>query len=585
MPHGHPVPNICSDSTDSYCRSTIADMSETKPAGDTSRTTIFPGRIVHTLDPARPIASAVAVRDSRFLAVGDTDELVATYGGTIDDTLADKVLLPGFVEAHSHRDTGGIWQFTYVGYEARRGPNGRLWPGCTTFDAVIERLREAERLLEDPDEPLLAWGLDPIFWPGDRLDRRHLDAVSTTRQIFVCHSNMHLATVNSALMEAEAINPDTAADGVPKDGSGWPTGELQEFPAMALAGPAFRSFFGRQRSDDSVRLFGNAARNVGVTTLTDLGTSNLLDEAIVRQWTSLADDSSPLRVAMFHGALANAPDGDEACAAAMVDLKDRSTDRIRFGNVKLLLDGSIQGGTARLKWPGYHHGGPNGIWLIAPDQYAERLAPYHRAGLQVHTHANGDEAVDVLLDGLEQVQLAHPRPDHRHTVQHCQLTTPGQYRRMRALGMCANVFANHTWFWGDQHRDITVGPDRAARMNAARTALDLGVPLSIHSDSPVSPLGSLHVAWAAVNRLTPSGQVLGADERITVAEALHAITMGAAWQLRMEDEIGSITPQKFADCAVLEADPFEVDPAELRDVPVWGTMSGGVLHEGSPQTA
>ena len=560
-------------------------MPDTSAAGNTSPTTVFSARIIHTLDPAAPSGSAVAVRDGRFLAVGDANDLVATYDGTIDDTVADKVLLPGFVEAHSHRDTGGIWQFTYVGYEPRVDPDGRLWPGCTTFDAVVERLSEADRMLADPDEPLLAWGLDPIFWPGERLDRRQLDTVSTTRRIFVTHSNMHLATVNSVLMEVEGITPDTVAEGVPKDGSGWPTGELQEFPAMALAGSAFRSFFGRQRSDEAVQMFGRAARNVGITTVTDLGTSNLLDEAIVRQWTSLADEAFPIRAAMFHGALMSAPDGDEACAAAMVDLKQQSTERIRFGNVKLLLDGSIQGGTARLRWPGYFHGGPNGIWLIAPDQYAERLAPYHRAGLQVHTHANGDEAVDVLLDGLEQVQRAYPMPDHRHTVQHCQLTTPGQYRRMQALGMCANVFANHTWFWGDQHRDITVGPDRAARMNATRTALNLGVPLSIHSDSPVSPLGSLHVAWAAVNRLTPSGRILGPDERITVAEALHAITMGAAWQLRMEDDIGSITPQKFADCAVLEADPFEVDPVELRDVPVWGTMSGGVLHPGSQQSA
>jgi hypothetical protein len=115
-------------------------------------------------------------------------------------------------------------------------------------------------------------------------------------------------------------------------------------------------------------------------------------------------------------------------------------------------------------------------------------------------------------------------------------------------------------------------------MNAARTALDLGVPLSMHSDSPVTPLGSLHVAWAAVNRLTSSGVTVGPDERITVGEALHAVTMGAAWQLRMEDEVGSISPRKFADLAILEADPFEVDPMELRDIPVWGTMCGGVLH-------
>ena len=553
-------------------------MSTADAPGDPT-TTVFPARAIHTLDPSVPTGAAVAVRDGRFLAVGDPHELVDAYGGTIDDSLADKVLLPGFVEAHSHKDTGGIWQHTYVGLEGRIGPEGRWWPGCTTPDLVVERLREADRELDDPDEPLFAWGLDPIFWPGERFDRRQLDAVSTTRRIFVIHSNMHLATVNTFLMEQEGITPDTRAEGVPKDASGWPTGELQEPAAMVLAGKTFRSFFGRLRSDESVRKFGRAARNVGVTTVTDLGTSNLLDEALVRQWLDICDDDFPMRTAMFHGAVMFAPDGDEACAAAVLDLKRKSTDRVRFGNVKLIMDGSIQGGTARVRWPGYLHGGPNGIWLIAPEQVADRLAPYHRAGLLVHTHANGDQAVDALIEGFEQVQKAHPMPDHRHTIQHCQMTTPGQYRRMKALGMCANVFANHTWFWGDQHRAITVGPDRAARMNAARTALDLGVPLSMHSDSPVTPLGSLHVAWSAVNRLTPSGDVMGPDERITVAEALHAITMGAAWQLRMEDEIGSITPQKFADCAILEADPFEVDPGELRDVPVWGTMSGGVLHE------
>ncbi|MEE2957841.1 MAG: amidohydrolase [Actinomycetota bacterium] len=552
-----------------------------RPTRDSSGTTVYAARAVHTLDPARATAEAVAVRDGRFLAVGDPDDLVATYDGTLDTTLSDKVLLPGFVEAHSHKDTGGLWQYTYVGYEARTDPDGRSWPGCTTFEAVVERLREADRLLDDPNEPLLAWGLDPIFWSGERLDRRQLDAVSTTRRIFVAHSNMHLATVNSALMEAEGITPDTVAEGVPKDASGWPLGELQEFPAMALAGAAFRSFFGRQRSDEAIHLYGQAARNVGVTTLTDLGTSNLLDEAIVRQWLGIVDHGYPMRVAMFHGAMENGAVSDEDCAATLVDLKKQSTDHLRFGQVKLLLDGSIQGGTARLRWPGFQHGGPNGIWLIPPDQFARRLAPYHRAGLQVHTHANGDEAVDVLLDAFDEVQTAYPIPDHRHTVQHCQLTSPGQYQRMKALGMCANIFSNHTWFWGDQHILITVGPDRAARMNAARTALDLGVPLSMHSDSPVTPLGSLHVAWAAVNRLTPSGVVVGPDERITVAEALHAVTVGAAWQLRMEDEVGSISPRKFADLAILEADPFEVDPVELRDVPVWGTMCGGVLHQGA----
>jgi predicted amidohydrolase YtcJ len=142
--------------------------------------------------------------------------------------------------------------------------------------------------------------------------------------------------------------------------------------------------------------------------------------------------------------------------------------------------------------------------------------------------------------------------------------------------MCANLFSNHFWYWGDQHVDLTVGPERAARMNSAATVLELGIPLSIHCDASVTPLGSLHVAWCAANRQTVSGRVLGPDERLDVAQAMHAITMGAAYQLRMDDEVGSISPGKRADFVALDADPFVVGAEGLRDINVLSTMLDGV---------
>ncbi len=150
-----------------------------------------------------------------------------------------------------------------------------------------------------------------------------------------------------------------------------------------------------------------------------------------------------------------------------------------------------------------------------------------------------------------------------------------QFRRMAALGICANLFANHIYYWGDQHRDITMGPDRAARMDACRTAERLGVHFTIHSDAPVTPLGPLFTAWCAVNRLTASGKVLGPEERISVDSALRAITLGAAYTLKMDHLVGSIEPGKFADFAVLDGDPYETAPEELRHVGVWGTIIGG----------
>jgi hypothetical protein len=146
---------------------------------------------------------------------------------------------------------------------------------------------------------------------------------------------------------------------------------------------------------------------------------------------------------------------------------------------------------------------------------------------------------------------------------------------MAALGACANIFSNHLWYWGDQHHEQTIGPDRAARMDAARSALRAGVPISLHSDSPVTPLDPLATASYAASRITPGGRTLGEHERITVPEALHAVTLGAAHMLKLDGEVGSLEAGKYADMAVLDGDPFTCDAVGLRDVGVRGTVLGG----------
>lgn len=141
--------------------------------------------------------------------------------------------------------------------------------------------------------------------------------------------------------------------------------------------------------------------------------------------------------------------------------------------------------------------------------------------------------------------------------------------------MCVNLFPNHHFYWGDQHYEITVGPERAERMNACATALATGVAMAIHSDAPVTPLGPLFTAWCACNRRTASGRVLGENERIDVETALRTITLGAAFTLKLDGEIGSIETGKRADFAVLEDDPGEAGREGIKDVKVWGTVLGG----------
>lgn len=541
---------------------------------------IYPARLVRTMDPARPTAEAVAVRGDRIRAVGTLEELTTYYGAhRVDDRYRDAVIFPGFVEAHTHLGSGAVWRHTYVGFNERTDPQGRRWPGCTDIQSVVTRLKEADAALVDPDEPLSAWGLDPIYFPGEQLDRHHLDQVSTTRSIGISHQSLHLMTVNSAALRADGITRETRVEGVAKDADGEPTGELREAAAMGLIHSVSSALgLGSDiRDAQVVRNFGADARNHGVTTLTDLGNTQLLQDGYPQWLHSVVDaDDFPARISVFHmgagfGGTTDAP----TAIRRLHELRLGSSDKLRFGHVKFVLDGSNQGFTGRLQSPGYLPDDRKGIWVIPPEQFAELFAQYHAAGVTVHAHCNGDEATELFLDTVEDALEAHPRWNHRHTVTHSQLSTPAQYRRMAVLGMCANIFSNHTWHWGDQHHDIILGPGRAARMNAAATALRCGVPIALHCDTPVTPLDALATASHAAARLTPSGRVLGEYERISVPEALHAVTIGAAYTLKMDHEVGSIEAGKYADFAILGQDPFEADAVSLRDVPVHGSVSGG----------
>jgi len=544
---------------------------------------VYRARKIITMNPMQPEATHVAVRDGRILAVGDRERVAAWGAHTIDDRYAEHVLMPGLVEGHCHLKEGSMWDWDYLGWFDRRDPQGRVCPGSRSMEAVVQRLVEIERRMsaqgKAAGEPLIAWGFDPIYFGGERMTVEHLDRAGGARPIIVAHANGHLMNVNSATLRAAEITRDNEVEGVVKFAAGHaragePTGELQEPAAMFLV---LRKFGDAgllsPMSEAGIRSFARLACMQGVTTATDL-VNKLTDVDVQVLEAALGDDATGVRILpafqAFHGT-----HGAAAGAEHVKALMARNTDRLRYGLVKMMLDGSIQGFSARLRWPGHYNGAPNGIWVTAPAQYEADFEAYHRAGLTIHTHTNGDEASEVAIDAIERVLAKAPRPDHRHTLQHGQMIDAPLFRRMAALGLCANLFANHLWYWGDQHHEMTMGPDRAMRLDACGSALAAGVPLAIHSDAPVTPLGPLFTAWCAVNRVTPKGRVLGEAEKISVSQALRAITLGAAWTLKLDHEIGSIECGKRADFCVLADDPLAVDPMALKDVRVLGTMLSG----------
>jgi predicted amidohydrolase YtcJ len=316
------------------------------------------------------------------------------------------------------------------------------------------------------------------------------------------------------------------------------------------------------------------------TTVTELGSATMFDPKTAAMWQKVVNDPDfPARVVVYYGSSFGGPQDAESITKLFNQIKTNDSDKLRTGGIKMWMDGSIQGFSACVAWPEYYTGSHEGIWNIAPEQAAANLAAYHKAGINVHIHFNGELAIQVFIDAMEDALRQCAWLDHRHTVQHCALATSGQYRKMSKLGMCANLFVNHVWYWADQHYEFTVGPERAKRMNSCATAKREGVSYSFHSDANITPLGHLHTMWCAVNRITPKGRVLGETESISAYDALYAATVGAAYQLHMDHEIGSIECGKFADFTVLDESPLDVDPMKIKDIPVWGTVVGDVKYQ------
>jgi len=345
--------------------------------------TIYSAKKIITMNPTRPVVSHVAVQDSRILGAGSLNELIGFGEYSLDERFADKVLIPGLIEGHSHAVEGKWWRFVYCGFHDRMDPNGKVWTGLKSVNDVIARMQQTEQTIGDPNQPLTGWAIDPIYYSDKKITRQMLDRISTTRPIGIMHASGHIMSVNSKALElADCLRTGIEHDGVPLGEDGLPTGELR--------GPDVYSTIGQQAGFDSNMLefdepglidFSRLCVRTGVTTATDLAAK--LDEHNVEIGTRVTGASDfPVRIFSFRFHLGVSP---QELIEHVKLLKQQSTDRFRLGKIKVIADGSIQGFTARLNWPGYFNGAPNGLWYIAPEQMLTIFELGLEAGLQIHT--------------------------------------------------------------------------------------------------------------------------------------------------------------------------------------------------------
>lgn len=540
--------------------------------------TIFRAKNVITLDNSAPHVEAIAVLDGKVLHTGSFDDVKNDLAGMelrVDDSFGDKVIVPGFIEAHCHiLEEGALANFPWVGTYGRRMASGEIQPGCPNTEAVLARITEAHLAIADPTETLTCLGWDPNMANSSGITCEMLDAISSVRPIFILQSNGHVGHCNSVLMKLADISRESTEHGIMRHGNGEPTGELRELALGKVLGSHVNLEKG---GESSVVNAGVLARRAGCTTVTDLAFA-ATTRAITEYASVVNSDGFPARVVYAPMVQVLKMRMKEETLQHIHDLAIHDSVMFRRGPIKFVIDGSIQGRSARLNWPGYCCGDPNGQWLAEPDEMFEIMRPYHKAGFQLALHTNGDEAVNAGLDVYERLLLDHPRFDHRHRLEHAQIASEEAFHRMKALGVCVNLFANHVYYWGDTHRTLTAGPAKARTLDACGTAERLGVRFSIHCDAPVTPLDPLFTMWCAVNRITSSGHLLGATERISAEQALRAVTIDAAYLLKMDGETGSISVGKHADFTVLSEDPTCCDPMGIKDISVDATVLSGKIQ-------
>jgi predicted amidohydrolase YtcJ len=252
---------------------------------------------------------------------------------------------------------------------------------------------------------------------------------------------------------------------------------------------------------------------------------------------------------------------------------------VRISGVKILQDGSLQGLTGYLTAP-YRtqpegQSGYAGYPARPREKLVEMVRNYHRAGYQIAIHANGDAAIDDVLFAFRAAQQELPRPDARHRIEHCQTPREDQLDQIKELGITPSFFVGHVFYWGDRHRDLFLGQQRAARISPLASATARGIRFTIHNDTPVTPVDPLLLVWCAVNRTTKDGRTLGEDQRISPFAALKAVTSDAAWQNFEEGVKGTIEVGKLADFVILAENPLTIDPAQIKDIRIVQTVVGG----------
>ena len=533
-------------------------------------TIYFNGNVI-TLDSDELVAEAIAIKDGKILAVGDSTDIISMSGEiTRKVNLNGKTLVPGFIDAHSHLSGVAVQVGTANLLPPPDGPGQNI-------AALQQALRDfmATSAMVKEHSVVIGFNYDDSQLEEARHPNRHeLDAVSTEMPIMITHQSGHIGVYNTKALEmfgitAESVDP---AGGIIRreTGTNQPNGVLEENAHFALVYKMIpSSAVTGYLSEGEKQYLSN-----GFTTIQDGKT----DPATLAFMVQFAADGRFLADVVSYADVATMTDYTILNGPLH---SDTYVNNFRIGGVKLTFDGSPQGKTAWFTKP----------YLIPPLGQDESYVGYpafadadalkwfsmaYENGWQILTHTNGDAAIDQLIDIAGQAAEAFPGKDRRTVMIHGQFLREDQIDDIKRLGIFPALYPMHTFYWGDWHRDSVAGKARAGNISPTGWMIDRDIKFSVHSDAPVTFPNSMRILDSAVNRTTRSGAILGASHRLRPMDALKAMTIWPAYQHFEEASKGSLEVGKLADMVILDQNPLLVDPANIKGIKVLETIKEDV---------
>ncbi|TNJ44300.1 amidohydrolase [Tamlana fucoidanivorans] len=531
---------------------------------------LYFGGDILTMKGATPTyTEALVVKEDKIAFVGTLNEAEKQFSNAKKVNLNSNTMLPGFIDGHAH--------FTAFSIQAI---GAQILPPP---DAGAKNIPELIKILKAWNTPenraLTGWvfgmGFDDSILEEKRFPTKHdLDEVTTEFPVMIVHISGHFAVVNSKGLEkigydASTKNPE---GGVIRreEGSNEPNGVLEELAAIPYAFKATTPVT-KEASDKFFEAGQNMALSYGYTTAQDGRTMKASHDMLA---AASENDKLKLDVVSYI---------DYTVVDELMSTPWNSTtynNHYRIGGMKVTLDGSPQGRTAWRTIP----------YLIPPDGQDANYKGYpaipsdstlltiyekgYKNNWQILSHTNGDAAADQLLRTMRKLEERYSHDKRRDVIIHGQYIRKDQLDDAKDLNLMVSLFPLHTFYWGDWHKQI-IGDSLGNKISPTRTALDKGVKITIHTDAPVALPNLMRMVGISVERKSRSGQVIGADEKISAYEALQGITSWSAYQHFEEDSKGTLEVGKLADLVVLDKNPLKVPEADIKEILVLETIKEG----------